>query len=146
MKGEPKTFDLMSQILEPGPPSAKRPKDSETLLIQSLYREEIGPWLERLKEFIPKNQEELPEELMRYYRFALLGVCVAFLDRGLSPYADEHVTIIEPMLAEIRDVFRQVTGSGMSYDKEEFCFRSYDYGIHKATYLDWKLYMSKEFY
>jgi hypothetical protein len=86
------------------------------------------------------------DELAEYERTALLGVCAGFVERQLSPYVAEHVAIIPPMLEEIRAVYRQLRTLGTAYDPAEFRIRAFHYGVHKASYLDWRLYLSKECY
>ncbi|MDH4247259.1 MAG: hypothetical protein OEW39_05530 [Deltaproteobacteria bacterium] len=121
----------------------RKPESSEVLLADSLRHPEMATWLAHLSQSVPEPQEP---ELARYFRLALLGVSVAFMERGLSPYLPEHVAIITPLLEDIRGVFERIRASGSRYDPEEFCRRAYEYGIHKATYLDWQLYLSKEMY
>ena len=137
---------LAGETTEEAPAAAspmRRPADSETLLAESLRRPEVGPWLEHLAQHLPATQEP---ELARYFHFALLGVCVAFLERGLSPYLPEHLEILPPLLEDIRGVYERIRAMDAGYNPEEFCRRAYEYGIHKATYLDWQLYLSKEMY
>ena len=119
------------------------PTRSEILLAESLQRPEITPWLEHLSQHLPAVQEA---ELGRYFRFALLGVCAGFMERGLSPYLPEHVEIIAPLLADIQGVFDRIQSMNAAYSPEEFCQQAYAYGVHEATYLDWDLYLSKEMY
>ena len=120
-----------------------RPPRSEMLLAESLRQPEMAPWLEHLSQHLPAVREP---ELARYFRFALLGVCAGFMERGLSPYLPEHVEIIAPLLADIQGVFDRIQSMNAAYSPEEFCQQAYAYGVHKATYLDWDLYLSKEMY
>jgi hypothetical protein len=85
-------------------------------------------------------------ELADYERIALLGVSAGFIERNLSPHLAEHTAIIPPLIAEIRSVYREVKRVGMPYSAEEFRLRAFHYGVHKASYLDWQLYLSKECY
>jgi hypothetical protein len=75
-----------------------------------------------------------------------MGMVVGFGDRNLSPYVAQHTAIIPPLLEDIRSVYQQVRASGAAYSPEEFIFRAFDYGIHKAYYLDWDLYLSHDMY
>jgi hypothetical protein len=86
------------------------------------------------------------DELAEYERMAVLGICAGFVERQLSPYITEHVAIIPPMLDEIRAVYRRLRQLGTAYDPAEFRIRAFHYGVHKASYLDWRLYLSKECY
>jgi hypothetical protein len=103
----------------------------------------FGTWLRELERFLPAPGER---ELDDYYRYALMGVVVGFEDRDLSPYLEQHTAIVPLLLKDIRVVYEQVRRSGAHYSPEEFVFRAFDYGIHKAYYLDWQLYLSQELY
>jgi hypothetical protein len=85
-------------------------------------------------------------ELAEYERLALLGVSAGFVERHLSPHLAAHTAIIPPLIEEIRSVYREVKRLGMPYSAEEFRLRAFHYGVHKASYLDWQLYLSKELY
>lgn len=100
-------------------------------------------WFEALKTYLP---DESDPELTEYFEFALMGLTVGFVDRDLSPFLPAHTALIPVVLGDIRQVYRQVMEAGTDYSPEEFIFRAYDYGIHKAYYLDWDLYMSHEMY
>ena len=56
------------------------------------------------------------------------------------------MAIIPPLLDDIQGVFDRLRKLNADYDPDEFRFRAYDYGIHKAYYLDWCLYLSKDCY
>lgn len=86
------------------------------------------------------------EELAEYERLAVLGVCAGFAERQLSPYIAEHIAIVPALLEEIRTVYAQLRKLGTTYDPAEFRIRAFHYGVHKASYLDWRLYLSKECY
>jgi hypothetical protein len=86
------------------------------------------------------------DELAEYERLAVLGVCAGFAERQLSPYIAEHTAILPPLLAEIRAVYGELQKLGTAYDPSEFRIRAFHYGVHKASYLDWCLYLSKECY
>lgn len=103
----------------------------------------FNEWFEALKAYLPEEEDP---ELRNYFEFALMGLTVGFLDRDLSPFLPGHTAIIEPVLEDIRQVYRRIKDSQSAYRPEEFIFRAYDYGIHKAYYLDWDLYMSHEMY
>jgi hypothetical protein len=86
------------------------------------------------------------EELAEYERLAVLGVCAGFAERQLSPYVAEHIAIVPALLEEIRAVYSKLRKLGTAYDPSEFRIRAFHYGVHKASYLDWRLYLSKECY
>ncbi|MFI5399725.1 MAG: hypothetical protein ACHQZQ_01565 [SAR324 cluster bacterium] len=85
-------------------------------------------------------------ELAEYEQLALLGVSAGFVERHLSPHVAAHTAIVPPLIDEIRSVYREVRRLGMPYSAEEFRLRAFHYGVHKASYLDWQLYLSKELY
>ena len=85
-------------------------------------------------------------ELAEYEKLALLGVSAGFVERNLSPHLPQHTAIVPPLIEEIRSVYREVKRIGMPYSAEEFRLRAFHYGVHKASYLDWQLYLSKECY
>jgi hypothetical protein len=103
----------------------------------------VRAWLGDLARLLHRDA---PPELAEYERLALLGACAGFLERTLSPYAPEHVEIIPPLLDEIRAVYGQLQALGGGYDRDEFRYRAFHYGLHKACYLDWRLYLSNTCY
>jgi hypothetical protein len=96
------------------------------------YCRELAPYLAR----------DAVEELAEFERFALLGVCSGFVERDLSPYLPQHVEIVAPLLEEIRAVYLELRRLDAAYDPHEFRMRAFHYGVHKASYLDWRLYGS----
>lgn len=100
-------------------------------------------WMKALTVFLPDG---VHPQLGEYQYSALMGLVVGFGDRGLSPYLEQHTAIIPPLLAEIASVYQQIKSSGNAYSHEDFIYRAFDYGIHKAYYLDWDLYMSHDMY
>ena len=103
----------------------------------------FNAWLAALTPLLPAGTEA---ELADYQYCALMGVVVGFCDRNLSPFLENHTAIIPPLLDDIASVYAQVKDTGAAYSHENFTYRAYDYGIHKAYYLDWDLYMSHEMY
>ena len=130
----------LSELLEPSP---REPPPAQRFQARAQAREEFRAWLRELERFLPAPGER---ELDDYYRCALMGVVVGFEDRDLSPYLAQHTAIIPLLLKDIRAVYEQVRRSGACYSPEEFVFRAFDYGIHKAYYLDWDLYLSHDMY
>ncbi|MBI4081713.1 MAG: hypothetical protein HY423_03800 [Candidatus Lambdaproteobacteria bacterium] len=136
---------LLAQVVEaaaPGAPSS-RPPGNLPALVDGARDARVGRWFHDLQPLLPPT---IAPELAEFLRFALLGVCVGFSDRELSPYIAEHRAIIPLLLDDIRAVYEQLQALGTPYDRDDFRFRAYDYGIHKAYYLDWTLYMSHEPY
>ncbi len=125
----------------PAPP-AERP-ETTALVRQALATPAVQTYLEVLAAPLTPTPEQPLEE---YLRLALIGVAATFVERNLSPYLAEHVAIVEPLLADIRAVYAQIQAEHATYDHEAFRYRAYDYGVHKAHYLDWRLYLSKEMY
>ena len=126
---------------DPGIP-ATRP-DTSMLVRQALAQPDVRTYLEVISAPLALEPEQ---PLAEYLRLALIGVAATFAERNLSPYVLEHVAIIEPLLDDIRAVYAQILAQQAAYDHEEFRYRAYDYGVHKAHYLDWRLYLSKEMY
>ncbi len=135
--------DVLERILQSSPSSAGQRDDAMAMVRAA---ENLPPVLANLNAFkllIPAGADPT---LLDYFRFALLGVSVGFAERNLSPKDQEHLDIISPLLEDIRIVFERLQADDAEYDPEEFRFQAYDYGIHKAYYLDWRLYLSKELY
>ncbi len=127
-------------------PSAKREQYRDTVaevLRKFESMEQARDCFNELARFMPADPDE---HLQDFLRFALLGVCFGFIERDLSPFLPEHVAIVPPLLADVRSVYEQISATAAGYDPEEFRYRAYDYGLHKATYLDWQLYLSHEPY
>ena len=143
---KPDKQELLSLILRPEPIGEAEPA-AESVAGRVQARSEVHSdfevWLRELERFLPPPSDA---ELDDYYRYALMGMVVGFGDRNLSPYVAQHTAIIPPLLEDIRSVYQQVRASGAAYSSEEFIFRAFDYGIHKAYYLDWDLYLSHDMY
>ena len=132
------------QYLIRKPLDRSKPRESFVAMIRRLEGiDEAHGWYDELVKFIP---EETENPLREYFRLALLGVCYGFIENGLSPYINDHTAIVPPLLEEIQAVYDEVAEEKAEYDPDEFRYRSYDYGLHKATYLDWTLYQSRELY
>ena len=134
--------DLLQSLLKPRE-EAREGQDSRELVRRAESQPLVLAAFQELSRIVPTDD---PEELSGFLRYALLGVSVGFVERNLSPYLPEHVEIIPPLLKDIRSVFRRLKKLRGTYDEEEFRYRAFDYGIHKAYYLDWRLYLSKELY
>lgn len=140
---KPDKSELLSLILRPSGRKEPPLPLPAALRNKARSRQDFEDWYETLKEFLPDEEDG---ELAEYFQFALMGLVVAFGDRHLSPYLPAHTAIIPPLLEDIRAVYGQIRDSGAEYNREEFIFRAFDYGIHKAYYLDWSLYISKDMY
>ena len=134
--------DLLQEILALDTAPAEI-EDSRALAVAAEARPPVVAAMLALRPLVPEEEED---ELAEYYRFALLGLSVGFAERNLSPQDPAHQAIVQPLLADIRSVYKQLGELGSGYDREEFLFRAYDYGVHKAYYLDWRLYLSQELY
>jgi len=118
-------------------------EDTRALIQRAHSLEKVREWLRVFDPLLPADAEE---PLVEYLRFALLGLCLGFVERDLSPYHGEHLAIVPAMLADIRTVFEKLLAMGQPVEADVFRHRCFDYGVHKAYYLDWTLYMSKECY
>ena len=134
--------ELLALIVKPSREAGEQDA-SAALLAHARERADVIKWSDELQGHLPATGDE---ELREYYQAALLGVCAGLAERGLSPYLEEHVAIIPPLLEEIHSVYSQVKEAGSDYDRADFTHRAFEYGIHKATYLDWDLYGSKTLY
>jgi hypothetical protein len=130
----------LSELLEPSP---REPPPAQRFQARAQARAEFRAWLRELERHLPPPSDS---ELDEYYRYALMGVVVGFGDRNLSPYLPQHTAMLAPLLEDIRAVYERIKSSAAPYSVEEFIFRAYDYGIHKAYYLDWDLYLSHDMY
>lgn len=139
---DPDKDTLLQAVTAAATTPAVRP-DTTALVRQALAAPEVRTYLEVISApLLPEPAQPLAE----YLRLALIGVAATFVERNLSPYVAEHVAIVEPLLDDIRAVYAQIEAQHAAYDHEEFRYRAYDYGVHKAHYLDWRLYLSKEMY
>lgn len=118
-------------------------EDVRALVRQAGDRPEVRACFEALQ---PLLDDDAEEPLAEFLRLALLGVAVGFVERNLSPELEQHRAIVPPLLDDIRGVFQSAKAEQSQYDPDEFRYRAYHYGIHKASYLDWDLYLSKEMY
>lgn len=135
--------EVLERILRPATPAGAQ--RDETMAMVRVAENDL-PVLAALKVFSQFLPAEIDPELSEYYRLALLGVGVGFKERNLSPDDEAHVEIIPALLKDIRIVFMRLKELKAEYDPEDFRFQAYDYGIHKAYYLDWCLYLSKTLY
>ena len=103
----------------------------------------IWEWVDVLRPYAPQVTDL---KLASLFEYALLGVAVGFADRSLSPYLAAHQKIVPLLLDDITTVYTQLQERQANYSLEELIFRAYDYGIHKAYYLDWTLYLSRDLY
>jgi len=101
---------------------------------------------EALHALLPLIPQAAEARLKDIYYFAILGVSQGFSERGLSPFLPEHLEMIPALMADIQAVFLEVQASAAQVTDEEFCRQAYEFGLHKAFYLDWRLYMSHEMY
>lgn len=143
LASKPDKDHLLALILQPEPPAEPVAPVAAQWEAQTEVHSHFADWLRELERHLPPPGDA---ELDEYYRYALMGLVVGFGDRNLSPYVAEHAAIIAPLLADIRAVYERIKTSGSTYSPEEFIFRAYDYGINKAYWLDWDLYLSKDMY
>ncbi|MCZ6553170.1 MAG: hypothetical protein O7A67_05145 [SAR324 cluster bacterium] len=139
----PDRKELFASLVEMPGMGEPREEQSQALIRRVESMEKARDWLGVFEQFLP---EAAAAALQEYLRFALLGLCLGFIERELSPYVAEHLAIVPPLLEDIRSVHEQIQSRGADVDAEEFRFRAFDYGVHKAYYLDWTLYMSREPY
>lgn len=117
--------------------------ETRALLVSAKSHPPVKKAFQSMEGLLPATETQ---EIDEYLHLALLGVATAFVERNISPHLEIHREIIPPLLDDIQAVYRALKKTDAQYDPEEFRFRAFDYGIHKAYYLDWCLYMSKEPY
>ncbi len=83
--------------------------------------------------------------MREWISLAFLGACVGFAERNLEPHHPEHQYLYSQFIQEISEVYHLFQEEG-GIELDEIKFALYDYGIKGVYYLDWNLYMSKEFY
>jgi hypothetical protein len=125
------------------PPSPEGQEETRALIRRANTLERAREWLKVFDQFIPEGAEE---PLLAHLRYALLGLCLGFVERDLSPFFGPHLEIVTPMLEDIQSVYAQLDERNQLPEPDRFRYRCFDYGVHKAYYLDWTLYMSKECY
>ena len=135
--------DLLKVLLQGDGTGQAQGGEAQALVVTARSRPPVVTNLKTLQPLLPGGVDE---ELADFFRFALLGLCVGFSDRYLSPHLKAHTAIVPALLEDIRGVFDQLKAMGADYDPEVFRFNAYDYGVHKAYYLDWQLYLSKDLY
>ena len=129
-------------------PSLRDPAEVPVALPSNLREKEqpfpeFPDWMAGLSQYLPPDVDEA---LGEFQYCALMGVVVGLKDRDLSPFVADHAEIIPPLMEDIRSVYDQIMASGADFSHEDFIYRAFDYGIHKAYYLDWDRYMSHEMY
>lgn len=117
--------------------------ETRTQIARAVSDPQVAAFSRELDRFAVQTGDE---ELAEYERIAILGVSAGFAERQLSPFIPEHVAIVPPLLAEIRAVLCELRKLGTPYSPGEFRARAFHYGVHKASYLDWRLYLSRECY
>ena len=139
----PNRDTLLASLRERPRDATARDHETRALVQRAGTLEKAREWLRVFEQFLPPGAEGSLREVLQ---FALLGLCLGFVERDLSPFVAEHLAIVPPMLEDVQSVYNQADAQGFAVAPEEFRFRAFDYGIHKAYYLDWTLYMSKECY
>lgn len=134
---------VLEGILRPDASGAGERGQRMALVRAAEKQPQVLAGLKAFSSFLPAVVDP---ELADYYQFALLGVSVGFSERNLSSEDELHQEIIPPLLKDIRIVFQRLKHLKADYDPEQFRYQAYDYGIHKAYYLDWRLYLSKSLY
>ena len=133
--------DLLEGLLGKAEPGAVA--ETKALMLSERNKPPVVEAYRAMESMLPAR---IDSELAEYLRCALIGVSVGFAQRHLSPYVAEHLEIVPPLLEDIRSVFLQIKGMEAEIDREAFRHQAFDYGIHKALYLDWRLYLSKDMY
>ncbi|NBU96973.1 MAG: hypothetical protein EBS19_01970 [Spirochaetia bacterium] len=109
---------------------------------------------EKLRETISKEKVEIiykeilgliPEDIDNYLKnginSALIGAIYGFCDRDLDPFSQKHYPLFKEIISEIEEAYKIVSQGNLN--NELWIFETFDYGIKKVYYLDWKLYLSQ---
>ena len=109
---------------------------------------------EKLRETISKEKVEIiykeilgliPEDIDNYLKnginSALIGAIYGFCDRDLDPFSQKHYPLFKEIISEIEEAYKIVSQGNLN--NELWIFETFDYGIKKVNYLDWKLYLSQ---
>jgi len=140
---QPDRTSLLESLLRPPAGPNGRNEQSLAMIRRVEAIERAKEWLRVFGQFLPPGADAPLRDVLQ---FTLLGLCLGFVERGLSPFVAEHLAIVPPILEDVTAVYEQFRSQGLEIRTDEFRFRAFDYGVHKAYYLDWTLYMSRECY
>jgi hypothetical protein len=128
--------DLVALLQEPKPDEFRireREKLREIISkekVEVIYKEIIG--------LIPEN---IDNNLKNGINSALIGAIYGFCDRDLDPFSQKHYPLFKEIISEIEEAYKIVSQGNLN--TELWIFETFDYGIKKVYYLDWKLYLSQ---
>jgi hypothetical protein len=98
--------------------------------VEVIYKEILG--------LIPEN---IDNNLKNGINSALIGAIYGFCDRDLDPFSQKHYPLFKEIISEIEEAYKIVSQGNLN--TELWIFETFDYGIKKVYYLDWKLYLSQ---
>jgi hypothetical protein len=128
--------DLVALLQEPKPDEFRireREKLREIISkekVEVIYKEILG--------LIPEN---IDNNLKNGINSALIGAIYGFCDRDLDPFSQKHYPLFKEIISEIEEAYKIVSQGNLN--TELWIFETFDYGIKKVYYLDWKLYLSQ---
>jgi hypothetical protein len=113
-------------------------KKERVQLLLSVPNKKVGEIYSEVVKQIPSFKDEILKEGVLS---ALLGGIYGFCDRGLDPFDVKHSSIFKEIISEIEEAYKVVSDGKIDIDL--WVFETFDYGIKKVYYLDWKLYLSQ---
>jgi len=128
--------DLVALILKPNRDDFR--KQEQIKLYHNISSGKVNKIYAEVEKLIPG---EIGESLKRGIQSAILGGIYGFCDRELDPFSAKHYPLFKDIISEILQAYEMV--SNERFDEDLWIFETFDYGIKKVYYLDWKLYLSQ---
>ncbi len=128
--------DLVALLAEPKSDEF-RVKEREKLRA-TISKEKVEEIYKQVLELIPEN---IDNNLKNGINSALIGAIYGFCDRDLDPFSQKHYPLFKEIISEIEEAYKIVSHGNLN--TELWIFETFDYGIKKVYYLDWKLYLSQ---
>lgn len=113
-------------------------KEEKEKLLQNISKINVDEIFNRVSHLIPDASDS---NLKVGIKSAIIGAIYGFLDRDLDPFSVKHHFLFSEIISEIEEAHKIVSEGKL--DDELWLFETFDYGIKKVYYLDWKLYLSQ---
>lgn len=113
-------------------------REERELLKRTIDKKNVEEIYNRVLHLIPSSSEN---SLQIGYQSSVMGAIYGFLDRDLDPFSNKHYYLFSEIISEIKEAYLIVSSGNL--DEELWIFETFDYGIKKVYYLDWKLYLSQ---
>ena len=128
--------DLVALLAEPKSDEF-RVKEREKLKA-TISKGKVEDIYKQILDLIPDNTDN---HLKSGINSALIGAIYGFCDRDLDPFSQKHYPLFKEIISEIEEAYKIVSQGDLN--NELWIFETFDYGIKKVYYLDWKLYLSQ---